>query len=200
MKAPNDPVRREFAASRRQVAANSPRTRREFAGEPWCIGRPDNASVGAGWRQPSDPEVLGRSTIGRAVREYRLANGWSQRQLGWLVGVNQSTVARLEQGTLSGMRLSTLARILGQVSAPPDALLLQQGPPAPRRRLPGADRGRSPDATAGWGPRRQQPLPSYSADAHRARGMDKTPGFWEYEPTGIPAPTNSSAEPRRRRA
>jgi transcriptional regulator with XRE-family HTH domain len=92
----------------------------------------------AEWREPSDPEVLGRSTIGRAVRQYRLGNSWSQRQLAWLVGVHQSTVARLEHGTLSGMRLSTLARILGQLSVPPDALLLQQGPPPPTRRLPDA--------------------------------------------------------------
>jgi len=90
------------------------------------------------WRQPSDPEVLGRAAIGRAIRQFRHANGWSQRQLGWLVGVHQSTVARLEAGTLSGMRLSNLARILGQLSVPPDALLLQQGPPPPTRRLPGA--------------------------------------------------------------
>ena len=90
--------------------------------------------------------MLGRSTLGRAVRQYRLANGWSQRQLAWLVGVHQSTVARLEQGTLSGMRLSTLTRILGQLSAPPDALLLQQGPPAPTRRLPGIEGGLNEDA------------------------------------------------------
>jgi len=52
--------------------------------------------------------------------------------------VNQSTIARLERGTLSGMRLSTLARVLGQLSVPPDALLLAEGPPAPTRRLPGS--------------------------------------------------------------
>ena len=92
--------------------------------------------------------MVGRSNLGRAVRQYRLSNGWSQRQLAWLVGVHQSTVARLELGTLTGMRLSTLARILGQLSAPPDALLLQQGPPAPTRRLPGADGDLNDDANA----------------------------------------------------
>ena len=92
----------------------------------------------ASWREPSDPELIGRLTIGRAIRQFRLAHGWSQRQLGWLVGVHQSTIARLEAGTLSGMRLSNLARILGQLSVPPSALLLQAGPPAPTRRLPGA--------------------------------------------------------------
>ena len=91
----------------------------------------------ASWREPSDPELIGRSTIGRAIRQFRLANGWSQRQLGWLVGVHQSTIARLEAGTLSGMRLSNLARILGQLSVPSSALLLRDGPPAPTRRLPG---------------------------------------------------------------
>src|SRR5262245_45968007 len=87
-------------------------------------------------RDPSDPELIGRTSIGRAVRQFRLANGLSQRQLGWLVGVHQSTIARLERGTISGMRLSTLARILGQLSAPPDALL-HLGPPPSTRRLPG---------------------------------------------------------------
>jgi transcriptional regulator with XRE-family HTH domain len=89
------------------------------------------------WRQPSDPEVIGRGIIGRAVRKYRHAQGWSQQQLGWAVGVHQSTIARLEAGTLSGMRLSNLARILGQIALPPDALLMEQGPPRPTRRLPG---------------------------------------------------------------
>ena len=89
-------------------------------------------------RDRSDPEWIGRSSIGRSIRRFRLAKGWSQRQLGWMVGVHQSTIARLEAGTLSGMRLSNLARILGQLSVPPDALLLEQGPPAPTRRLPGA--------------------------------------------------------------
>ena len=98
------------------------------------------------WRQPSDPEQIGRSTIGRAVRQFRLANGWSQRQLGWLVGVHQSTIARLESGTLSGMRFSNFARILGQLSVPPGALLLEQGPPSPTRRLPGAPTPRLPGA------------------------------------------------------
>jgi transcriptional regulator with XRE-family HTH domain len=90
------------------------------------------------WREPLDPEAIGRSTIGRAIRQFRLSNGWSQRQLGWMVGVNQSTIARLEGGTLSGMRLSNLARILGQLSLPPSALLVERGPPGPTRRLPGA--------------------------------------------------------------
>jgi transcriptional regulator with XRE-family HTH domain len=88
------------------------------------------------WREPSDPELLGRAVIGRAVRKFRLANGWSQQQLSWLVGVHQTTISRLEAGTISGMRFSRLARILGQLSVSPDALL-DDGPPPPSRRLPG---------------------------------------------------------------
>lgn len=79
--------------------------------------------------------------LGRAIRAHRHANHWSQQQLAWLVGVHQSTVARLEAGTISGMRLSTLARILGQLSVSPDALRLQSGPPSPKRRLPGESEG-----------------------------------------------------------
>jgi len=105
------------------------------------ITRRENPGMRASqWRQASDPEVVGRGIIGRAVRNYRHAHGWSQQQLGWAVGVHQSTIARLEAGTLSGMRLSNLARIFGQIAVPPDALLMEQGPPGPTRRLPGMPR------------------------------------------------------------
>ena len=87
--------------------------------------------------------------VGSAIQQYRRRKGWSQRQLSWLVGVNQSTISRLEKGTISGMRYSTLMRILGELSVPREALLLEDGPPSPTRRLP-----RLPDH-------------SYSAETHR---------------------------------
>ena len=89
------------------------------------------------FRQPSDPETIGRATIGGAVKRYRLARGWSQHQLSWAVGLNQSTISRLEKGTLGGIRFSTLAQILGELAVRGDVLLAPGGPPPPTRRLPG---------------------------------------------------------------
>jgi transcriptional regulator with XRE-family HTH domain len=83
------------------------------------------------WRQPSDPDQVGRLIVGGAILHYRRRKGWSQRQLSWLVGLNQSTISRLEAGTISGMRYSTLVRILGELSVPRGALLPEEGPPPP---------------------------------------------------------------------
>jgi transcriptional regulator with XRE-family HTH domain len=101
------------------------------------------------WRQPSDPDQVGRLVVGSAVLQYRRRKGWSQRQLSWLVGVHQTTISRLEKGTISGMRYSTLVRILGELSVPREALLLEEGPPPPTRRLPRLEED------------------SYSAETHR---------------------------------
>jgi transcriptional regulator with XRE-family HTH domain len=83
-----------------------------------------------------DAEALGRAVIGDGVRTGRLALGMSQRQLAWRVRVSQSAISRLETGTLQGLRLRTLARVVGVVVASP-GYAFPDGPPSPRRRLPG---------------------------------------------------------------
>ena len=87
----------------------------------------------------SDDEALGRAVIGAGVRAGRLALHWTQQQLAWRVGVSQSFISRLETGTLQGVRLRTLARIVGVLEAGP-AWEFRGGPPPPRRRLPGERR------------------------------------------------------------
>jgi transcriptional regulator with XRE-family HTH domain len=91
------------------------------------------------WARLEDAEktaALGTRVIGAGVRAGRLRLGWSQRQLAWRVGVSQSAISRLESGTLQGMRLRTLARIVGVLEASP-GYAFPDSLPAPTRRLPG---------------------------------------------------------------
>ena len=60
----------------------------------------------------------------------------SQEQVAWRALVCQSTISKLETGKLQGMRLRTLARIVGVTRVPADAVLADM-PPSPTRRLPG---------------------------------------------------------------
>jgi len=107
---------------------------------------------------------VGLRLIGDLVREARLHRNLTQRQLAWSALLTQSTISRLENGRLHGMRLTTLAAILGVLrmnpagSASPGWLAAGHGlpePPASKRRLP---RQRSANDDA-----------SYSADTHRRR-------------------------------
>jgi transcriptional regulator with XRE-family HTH domain len=72
-----------------------------------------------------DPVVqIGLEAIGDMIRRARVRRVLSQRHLGRLAGVHASTISRLENGTLHGCRLSTLARIIaalqGAVELPAD--------------------------------------------------------------------------------
>ena len=52
--------------------------------------------------------------IGERVRKYRRQKGWSQEQLGAMVGFSQSKISKIENGdwdSLSGLRL--IAKVLG---------------------------------------------------------------------------------------
>jgi transcriptional regulator with XRE-family HTH domain len=61
----------------------------------------------------ADPRVRrGLEIIGRAAWEARRRAGLTQRELGYRVGVHQSTISRLERGRLNGMRLKRLAAIV----------------------------------------------------------------------------------------
>lgn len=88
----------------------------------------------------------GAIEIGDAVRDLRLEAGLSQRQLAWRVGFSQSTISRLETGSLRGLRFMNLALIVGALRLDPRIALRpifdpRGAPPAPRRRLPGQARG-----------------------------------------------------------
>lgn len=87
------------------------------------------------WRA-GPAEEKGLRIIGQAVLRGRIAASLTQRQLAFRVGLNQSTVSRLENGRLHAMRLVTLARIIGVLNLDPGTTF-QGEPPAPTRRLPG---------------------------------------------------------------
>jgi transcriptional regulator with XRE-family HTH domain len=88
------------------------------------------------WDEDVNASVLaGAAIIGCWVRAARLSQNLTQRQLAWRCGLAQSTISRLETGRLPGMRLRTLAGIVGVLSARPEP---SYGEPAPAtRRLPG---------------------------------------------------------------
>jgi len=90
----------------------------------------------SGLRELDEIESMGMRIIGIGVRRGRLARGLSQRQLAWRAGVSQSLISRLENGRLRGLRLRTLARIVGVLRIDPDRVFVGD-PPAPRRCLPG---------------------------------------------------------------
>jgi transcriptional regulator with XRE-family HTH domain len=54
----------------------------------------------------------GMELLGRWIRESRVQAGMSQAQLARLAGMHQSTLSRLERGTLEGLRLHRLAAII----------------------------------------------------------------------------------------
>ncbi len=71
-----------------------------------------------GWESIAPYELdpirrLGMTTLGLLVGQWRRACGLSQRQLAAKVGLNQSTISRLETGQLRSLRLATLAMVIG---------------------------------------------------------------------------------------
>ena len=91
------------------------------------------------WSIPDDvnPTVRrGLLIIGQAILRWRVGSGMTQRELAFQVGLNQSTISRLERGQLRAMRLSALARVIGSLGLPPE-YLRPGGPPPSSRRLPG---------------------------------------------------------------
>ena len=53
-----------------------------------------------------------RALFGAALRQARIGAGLSQRALAHLAWLNQSTISRLETGTVGGLRYDTLMRLL----------------------------------------------------------------------------------------
>jgi transcriptional regulator with XRE-family HTH domain len=54
----------------------------------------------------------GMELLGRWIRESRVYAGMTQGQLARLAGMHQSTLSRLERGSLEGLRLHRLAAII----------------------------------------------------------------------------------------
>lgn len=54
----------------------------------------------------------GMDLLGRALRRQRRRSGLTQRQLGLMTGVDQSTISKFENGRRCGLRWSRFARIV----------------------------------------------------------------------------------------
>jgi hypothetical protein len=97
----------------------------------WDEGRGRRLLVRDIVRRPADPIVQqGWAEIGRIVRQRRLALGWSQRTLRDASGVPQSSISRLENGRLMGLRWARFGRLVASMGG------LDPGashPPPPRR-------------------------------------------------------------------
>ena len=70
-----------------------------------------------GWEQRDasgrDPAIQrGMELLGRALRRQRRRSGLTQRQLGVMTGVDQSTISKFENGRRCGLRWSRFARIV----------------------------------------------------------------------------------------
>jgi transcriptional regulator with XRE-family HTH domain len=61
-------------------------------------------------------EAEGLRIIGSQLRRARLGNGWSQRRLEWMSGVDQTTISRLENGLLLSLRLPRIADLMQALS------------------------------------------------------------------------------------
>jgi Helix-turn-helix. len=80
-----------------------------------------------------DAERTGLRIIGLAVLGGRLDAHLTQVRLGYRVGLNQSTISRLETGRLRTMRMVTLARIIGVLNVGPGFAFPDEPLPATRR-------------------------------------------------------------------
>lgn len=88
----------------------------------------------APWATAEDRDsafALGMAIIGSGIRTGRHRARLTQQQLGWLVGVSQSAISRLETGTIQGMRLRTLARIVAELETRSDYRFPAGPPPLP---------------------------------------------------------------------
>jgi len=77
-----------------------------------CLQRPHRALP---YHRATSPEWIvadGMDLLGRWIRESRVQAGMTQGQLARLAGMHQSTLSRLERGTLEGLRLHRLAAII----------------------------------------------------------------------------------------
>ncbi|HEU0235080.1 MAG TPA: helix-turn-helix domain-containing protein [Candidatus Limnocylindrales bacterium] len=65
-----------------------------------------------------DPIVhFGMEVLGSSIRRARRARGWSQAKLASSAQLSPSTISKLESGTLQGMRLYTLARVIAALNS-----------------------------------------------------------------------------------
>jgi transcriptional regulator with XRE-family HTH domain len=126
----------------------------------------------APWATAEDRDsafALGMAIIGGGIRTGRHRARLTQQQLGWLVGVSQSAISRLETGTIQGLRLRTLARIVAELETRSE-YAFPDGPPPRPWELHRSQQSVHADP--------EDVEPAHDADSHMADGTDCEAEIW----------------------
>ena len=67
--------------------------------------------------------------IGQKIRAARMAKGMTQTELGEILGVQTSAVAKYENGRIVNIKRSTLKKISDVLGIPPYELVFEEKPP-----------------------------------------------------------------------
>lgn len=74
--------------------------------------------------------------IGTKIKNARIAKGMTQEELGEILGVQKSAVAKYENGRVINIKRSTLQKISDVLGIPPADLVYNEGKPAGVDELP----------------------------------------------------------------
>lgn len=66
--------------------------------------------------------------IGQKIKRARIAKGLTQQQLGYLIGVQKSAIAKYESGRVVNIKRSTLQKIAGALDIRPSELVFETTP------------------------------------------------------------------------
>lgn len=66
--------------------------------------------------------------IGQKIKNARLAEGLTQEELGKIVGVQKSAIAKYENGRIVNIKRSTLQKIAGALKMRPSEFLFEESP------------------------------------------------------------------------
>ena len=66
--------------------------------------------------------------IGTRIKEARIAKGMTQEELGTIVGVQKSAIAKYEKGRVVNIKRSTLQKIASALNINPSSLMFDESP------------------------------------------------------------------------
>lgn len=66
--------------------------------------------------------------IGNVIKKARIEKGMTQEQLGKIVGVQKSAIAKYENGRIVNIKRSTLQKIASTLSIRPSELIFEESP------------------------------------------------------------------------
>ena len=66
--------------------------------------------------------------MGTRIKEARIAKGMTQEELGKIVGVQKSAIAKYEKGRVVNIKRSTLQKIASALNINPSSLLFEESP------------------------------------------------------------------------